>query len=74
MLFALSNRYITPDGRRDRFHAAGAAGSLWRSPLVITAHVIRAILLASAMAATLVGPRANNAISHVRCFVPWNFA
>ena len=31
-----------------------------RSPLVIIAQTIRAILLASAMAATLVGRRANN--------------
>jgi hypothetical protein len=28
VLFALSNHYITPDGRRDRFDAASAAGSL----------------------------------------------
>src|SRR6266511_6314771 len=30
-----------------------------------------AILFASAMAATLVGRRANNAVSQGRCFVPW---
>lgn len=35
------------------------------------AHAIRAILLASAMAATLVGRRANNAVSQALCLVPW---
>jgi hypothetical protein len=34
------------------------------------AHAIRAILLASAMAATLVGRRAKNAVSQGRCPVP----
>jgi hypothetical protein len=37
----------------------------------MVAHAIRAILLASAMAATLVGRRANNAVSQRRCLVPW---
>src|SRR5262245_29792679 len=35
---------------------------------------MRAILLASEMAATLVGRRANNAASHGQCFAPWSFA
>src|SRR5689334_22717154 len=35
------------------------------------AQAMRAILLASAMAATLVGRRANSAVSQGRCFVPW---
>src|SRR5271163_839736 len=34
------------------------------------AHAILAILLASAMAATFVGRRASNAVSHGRCLVP----
>src|SRR6187455_3270091 len=55
------NLHITPDVRRDFVHAASATGSLWRSPLAIMAHVILAILLASAMAATLVGRQASNA-------------
>src|SRR5262249_15489314 len=51
-------------------YAASAMGSLYRPPLVIMAQPIRAILLASAMAATLVGRRANNAVSQGRCLVP----
>jgi hypothetical protein len=35
------------------------------------AQAIRAILLASAMAATFVGRRANNAVSQGRCLAPW---
>ena len=42
--------------------------------LTIMAQTIRAILLASAMAATLVGRRANNAVSQGRCLVPWILA
>jgi hypothetical protein len=38
------------------------------------AHAILAILLASAIAATFVGRRANNAVSQGRCFVPWILA
>ena len=49
------NLHITPDVRRDLVYAASATGSLYRSPLTIMAQTIRAILLASAMAATLVG-------------------
>ena len=38
-----------------------AAGSLYRSPLIIMAQIILAILLASATAAILAGRRASNA-------------
>jgi hypothetical protein len=40
-------------------------------PRAIMAHAILAILLASAIAATFVGRRASNAVSHGRCLVPW---
>ena len=70
VLFALSNRHITPDVRRDLVYAESATGSLYRSPLAIMAQTIRAILLASAIAATLTGRRANNAVSQGRCLVP----
>src|SRR5271169_2349297 len=43
-------------------HAASAAGSLYGSPLAIMAHAILAILLASAIAATLVGRRASKPV------------
>src|SRR5476649_3024 len=56
--------------RRDLVYAASAAGSLYRSPLAIMAQTIRAILLASAIAATLTGRRASNAVSQGRCLVP----
>jgi hypothetical protein len=49
------NLHITPDARRDFVYRASATGSLYRSPLAIMAQTIRAILLASAIAATLVG-------------------
>src|ERR1700689_3129363 len=68
------NLYITPIVRRDLVYRASATGSLYRSPLAIMAQTIRAILLASAMAATLVGFRANNAVSQGRCPVPWILA
>src|SRR5213596_1653500 len=68
------NLHITPDVRRDLVYAASATGSLYRSPLAIMAHAIRAILLASAMAATFVGRRTSNAASHGRCLVPWILA
>jgi hypothetical protein len=42
--------------------------------LALVTTPIRAILLASAMAATFVGRRANNAVSHGRCLVPWILA
>ena len=38
------------------------------------AQAILAILLASAMAATFVGRRANKAVSHGRCLAPWILA
>ena len=69
------NLHITPDdSQRDRYYAASATGSLYRSPLAIMAQAILAILLASAMAATLAGLRASNAASHGRCLVPWILA
>src|SRR5712672_3684495 len=68
------NLHIAPVDRRDLIHRASATGFLYRSPLAIMAHAIRAILLASAMAATLVGRRANNAVSQGRCPVPWILA
>src|SRR3977135_3132506 len=68
------NLHITPVVRRDLVYAASATGSLYRSPLAIMAHAIRAILLASAMAATFVGRRTSNAVSQGRCLVPWILA
>src|ERR1700704_4237057 len=44
------------------------------TPLAIMAHAILAILLASAIAATFVGFRANKAVSQGRCLVPWILA
>jgi hypothetical protein len=70
VLFALSNLHITPVIRRDLVYAASATGSLYRSPRAIIAQTIRAILLASAMAATLTGRRTNNAVSQGRCLAP----
>src|SRR5471030_1792287 len=64
------NLHITPVVRRDLVYAASATGFLYRSPLAIIAQTIRAILLASAIAATLTGRRANNAVSQGRCLVP----
>src|ERR1700744_4211776 len=61
------NLHITPAARRDLVYAASAAGSLQRSPLAMIAHAILAILLASAMAATLVGRRASKAVSQGLC-------
>src|SRR6476660_2473049 len=61
------NLHITPVVRRDLVYAASAMGSLYRSPLAIMAQAIRASLLASAMAATLVGRRANSTVSQGRC-------
>src|SRR5258708_25235689 len=57
------NLHITPVARRDLVYRASATGSLYRSPLAIMAQTIRAILLASAIAATLVGRRASKAVS-----------
>src|SRR5674476_859456 len=53
--------------KRDGFLVALAPGHH-------VAQAMRAILLASAMAATLVGRRANNAVSQGRCLVPWILA
>lgn len=53
---------------------ASATGSLYRSPLAIMAQTIRAILLASAIAATLVGRLASKAVSQGRCLMPWILA
>jgi hypothetical protein len=68
------NLHITPVVRRDLVYRASARGSLYRSPLAIMAQTIRAILLASAIAATLVGRRASKAVSQGRCLVPWILA
>src|SRR5580700_9731968 len=68
------NLHITPVTRRDLVYAASATGFLYRSPLAIMAQAIRAILLASAIAATLVGRRPNNAVSQGRWPVPWILA
>src|SRR5664279_4139385 len=51
------NLHITPVVRRDFVYRASATGSLYRSPLAIIAQTIRTILLASTIAATLVGRR-----------------
>ena len=61
------NLHITPVARRDLVYRASATGSLYRSPLAMMAQTIRAILLASAIAATLVGRRASKAVSQGRC-------
>jgi hypothetical protein len=66
--------HITPSCRRDFVYRASATGSLYRSPLAIMAQTIRAILLASAIAATLVGRLASKAVSQGRCLVPWILA
>src|SRR5271169_6722135 len=68
------NLHITPVTRRDLVYRASATGSLYRSPLAIMAQTIRAILLARAIAATLVGRLASNAVSQGRCSVPWILA
>jgi hypothetical protein len=60
--------------RRDLVYRASATGFLYRSPLAMIAHAIRAIFLASAIAATLVGRRASKAVSQGRCRVPWILA
>src|SRR4029079_5716360 len=68
------NLHITPVARRDLVYRASATGSLYRSPVAIMPQTIRAILLASATAATLVGRLASNAVSQRRCLVPWILA
>jgi hypothetical protein len=52
--------------RPPRPYAAAGSGSLKRSPLIIIAQIIRAILLASATAAILVLRRASNCTSQGR--------
>src|SRR5258706_9855087 len=68
------NLHITPVVLRDFVYRASATGSLYRSPLAIMAQTIRAILLASAIAATFVGRLATKAVSQGRCLVPWILA
>src|SRR6195952_2606662 len=68
------NLHITPVVRRDFVYRASAKGSLYRSPLAIMAQTIRAILLASAIAATFVGRLVSKAVSHRRCLAPWLLA
>src|ERR1700675_1271576 len=68
------NLHIPPVVRRDFVYRARAAGSLYRPPLAIMAQTIRAILLAGAIVATLVGRRASKAVSQGRCLVPWILA
>src|SRR5258707_6679645 len=68
------NLHITPVVRRDLVYRASSAGFLYLSPFTIIAQAIRAILLASAMAATLGRRRANNGVSQRRCCVPWRLA
>ena len=69
-----SQPHITPVVRRDLVYRASATGSLYRSPRAIMAQTIRAILLASAIATTLVGRLASKAVSQGRCLVPWILA
>src|SRR5258708_39067481 len=64
------NLHITPVVRRDLVYRASATGSLYRPPLTIMAQTIRASLLPSAIPATLVGRRSNNAGGQGRCLVP----
>src|SRR6187399_3693338 len=61
------NLHITPDARRDLVYAASATGSLYRSPLAIMAQTIRAILLASAMAATFSRPPQHRVGGRFQC-------
>lgn len=63
----------SPIGGTDQpaaYAASNSAGSRYLSPRAIIAHAIRAILLAKATAATLVGRRAINRPSHGCFFVP----
>src|SRR5260221_14081431 len=68
------NLHITPVVRRDIVYRASATGFLYRSPLAIMSQTIRAILLASAIAATFVGLFASKAVSKGRGLVPWILA
>src|ERR1700735_4847731 len=67
------NLHITSDVRRDPLRRK-RDGFLVTLALTIMAQAILAILLASAMAAILVGRRVNNAVSQGRCLVPWILA
>ena len=60
--------------RRDLVRPAARQDNCIARPLAIMAQAIRASLLASAMAATLVGRRASNAATHGRYLVPWSLA
>ena len=64
------NLHITPDDASAISVTPQVRRVPYRSPLAIIAQAILAILLASAMAATFVGRRANKAVSHGRCLVP----
>ena len=68
------NLHIAPVAWRDLVIAQARRGSLYRSPLAIIAQTIRAILLPSAIAVTLVGRHASKAVSQGRCLVPWILA
>src|ERR1700684_377548 len=68
------NLHITPVVRSDLVYRASATGSLYRSPLAIMAQTIRAILLASAIAAPSAARRASKAVSQGRCLMPWILA
>src|ERR1700693_5333546 len=65
------NLHITPDYRCAFVQAARAEGSLQHCPWAISAQAILAIFWASAIATTLFGRRASNAVSQGRCLVPW---
>jgi hypothetical protein len=51
-------------------YLASATGSRYASPLAIIAQAMRAILLASAMAATFTGRRSSSLVSQGRCRAP----
>src|ERR1700720_4783433 len=68
------NLHITPVVRRDLVYRASVTGSLYRSPLTIMAHTIRATFLQKPIAETLVDRRASKAVSQGPCLVPWILA
>ena len=68
------NLHITPVARRDLVYRASATFFVSLACGHIMAQTIRAILLASAITATLVGRLASNAVSQGRCLVPWTLA
>ena len=69
-----SNLHITPDARRDLVLRRKRDGLPVTLALSHHGAGRSASLLASAMAATLVGRRANSAVSQGRCLVPWILA